>query len=224
MKNTAILAGIAALFLVAMINGVVAANYFECQYGDNFGYCNTPYEARYYVSLTGEHPYYYPITYYKNSPYSYNDYYSTDYYSYYPSDYYSHYPDGYYGNYPENYYKGYWNYRDYYIEEDHGYWDYWRRNRYSNYCDELLGDEWCDGYSKWRLNEALDYTFRDYNAWKVNTAGRDSGEVYDTEEYYTETAPASNWRYKETYNPEVHGNYYYEPRYDYTSGTFNWDY
>ena len=201
MKKTVILLGIAAIFLFAFVNLVSADDYFECSYGDNFGYCNTPYEARVYLTLdSGNHPYYAPR----------NEYYSDGYN--YPS---------YYDSYGYNYERGYgsYDYRDYSYDDGH-----LKYTGYYSYCDDLLGDAWCNAHDKRELNAALSYTFRDYNAWKYNTAGRDSGEVYDTEDYYTESVPASSWRYKEVYNPQVDGNDYYAPRYDYNSGTYNWKY
>jgi hypothetical protein len=63
--------------------------------------------------------------------------------------------------------------------------------------------------------------------------GRSSGDVhyYDRFSYDLHKAKDSAWRFKEAYSPSVHGtgkeyenSYYYEPRYDADSGTFNWRY
>ncbi|MBU0760390.1 MAG: hypothetical protein KJ600_02690 [Nanoarchaeota archaeon] len=66
--------------------------------------------------------------------------------------------------------------------------------------------------------------------WRYNVAyGRSSGEVFHGDEKPAESS--SNWRYKEAYTPWAHGpgtasykSYYYEPRYDSETQTFNWKY
>lgn len=70
--------------------------------------------------------------------------------------------------------------------------------------------------------------------WRYNLAsGRTSGEVFSYTDGATDTEAQSstNWRYKEAYDPRVFGpqtgytdNYYYQPRYDSETGTYNWQY
>ena len=108
------------------------------------------------------------------------------------------------------------------------YWDYnefkWRTDRVCQWVEN--GDGWREEAQRYQavVWQANSYDMR-YNI----QSGRSSGDAF----YYrygdkSETKP-SDWRYKTTFDPRVdneyvkgYGYYYYQPRYDYTSGTYNW--
>lgn len=80
---------------------------------------------------------------------------------------------------------------------------------------------------------AVDEVERSFNDRYRLSYGRSSGDVHYYNRYTpdVESTSASNWRYKEAYDPSIHGRgannenyYYYQPRYDYQKGEFNWRY
>lgn len=79
-------------------------------------------------------------------------------------------------------------------------------------------------------NKVYYNTFKDYNDWRYESYGKDSGDVYYYDDYATEGVPASNWRFKEKYDPSMgtgnayRSDYYYEPVYDEDLGYYNWRY
>jgi|SRR3989344_646036 len=108
---------------------------------------------------------------------------------------------------------------------------------YGHGCDNSVSPYDCNFYSHYGpayrryvppRYQAYDYLITSH-FWRYDIAyGRDSGDVFYYDNYYTEGKP-SNWRYKEAFVPscrynDCSGGYYYEPRRDYQSGTWNWRY
>jgi hypothetical protein len=123
-------------------------------------------------------------------------------------------------------YYGSWN-GDVDEERYCSYWDNgeleWKRDRV---CEWMNTGDWKERTIRTRAAvwQSNSYDMR-YNI----QAGRSSGDAF----YYhygdkSETSP-SDWRYKTTFDPRVdneavkgYGYYYYQPRYDYATQTFNW--
>jgi hypothetical protein len=88
---------------------------------------------------------------------------------------------------------------------------------------------WEERAQLWR---AAIWTADSYDRRYNVASGKASTDVfyhdpYDYDNYY----PNSNWRFKTAYDPRIHGQgsadnyyYYYKPRHNYQTGTFNWRY
>ncbi|MFX0211583.1 MAG: hypothetical protein ACFFDT_36735 [Candidatus Hodarchaeota archaeon] len=135
-----------------------------------------------------------------------------------------------------------WDDDDYYDRYDYGYGEryyydydpackYWDGNALKWRNDKLC--EWIengDGAREEQLRyNAVAWQGNSYD-WRYNIqSGRSSGDAF----YYhyedkSETSP-SDWRYKTAFDPRVDNTYvkgdnyyYYQPRYDSESGTWNW--
>ena len=92
------------------------------------------------------------------------------------------------------------------------------------------GDGWREETFRART---VDEVIGSYENRYALSYGRSSGDVHYYDRYTPDLdeAKPSNWRFKEAYTPEAYGRdayygngYYYEPRYDYDSETFNWRY
>ena len=110
------------------------------------------------------------------------------------------------------------------------YWDdgelEWRTDRVCQWVEN--GDGWREETQRYR---AVVWQSNSYDARYNVQAGRSSGDAF----YYhygdkSETSP-SDWRYKTAFDPRVdntylkgYNYYYYQPRYDYETKTFNWRY
>jgi hypothetical protein len=93
--------------------------------------------------------------------------------------------------------------------------------------------EWVERGDGWREEtiraRAVVWQANSYDMRYNIQAGRSSGDAF----YYhygdkSETKP-SDWRYKHAFDPRIdneyvmgYGYYYYEPRYDYETKTYNW--
>ncbi len=101
--------------------------------------------------------------------------------------------------------------------------DYWE-------CDKIC--QWAnkgDFEERYKRHRAVDWTLHSTNKRYSVTSGRDSGDAFYYDYYSLENKPSSSWRYKESYDKNWHGsgngrNYYYEPRYEYGSKTWDWRY
>jgi hypothetical protein len=126
------------------------------------------------------------------------------------------------------------NYRSY----NYGrYGDYDRSCRYFDRGDLKWHTnkvcEWVENGDGWREEtqraRAVVWQANSYDMRYNIHAGRSSGDAF----YYhygdkSETSP-SDWRYKHAFDPRIdneyvmgYGYYYYEPRYDYQTKTYNW--
>jgi len=128
---------------------------------------------------------------------------------------------------------------DFYTTENHKptyyYTKYpaiYRKARYGGTSEDPVvkwidkGDSFGDKVKRAR---AAAWVFESYD-WRYNYAsGKSSGYVFGGDEKPAKSY--SNWRHKEAYDPRVHGpgissrqDYYYKPRYDHETQTFNWRY
>lgn len=108
---------------------------------------------------------------------------------------------------------------------------YWDDNALKWKTDKVC--EWVENGDGWREEtqraRAVVWQANSYDIRYNIQAGRSSGDAF----YYnygdkSQTKP-SDWRYKRAYDPRVdneyvmgYGYYYYEPRYDYQTKTYNW--
>ncbi|MFH1802481.1 MAG: hypothetical protein ABH864_03440 [archaeon] len=108
------------------------------------------------------------------------------------------------------------------------YFDYgeleWKTNKVCEWVEN--GDGWKEETIRAR---AVVWQSNSYDARYNIQSGRSSGDAF----YYhygdkSATSP-SDWRYKTAYDPRAdntyvkgYGYYYYQPRYDSQTGTFNW--
>ncbi|MBU0466689.1 MAG: hypothetical protein KJ718_05250 [Nanoarchaeota archaeon] len=151
-------------------------------------------------------------------------------YTYRTYDFYYPYGSAYYNsNYGYGYTTPYAHEPSYYYEE---YPALYRKIKYSGTKDDPVikwiskGDDWEEKVKRARA----DVWVAESHDWRYNIAsGRASGEVFGGDEKPA-TSP-SNWRYKEAYDPRVHGpqtgytdNYYYKPRFDSENETWDWKY
>lgn len=176
---------------------------------------------------------YYQPNYYYSSP---NNYYQPTYYYSSPNDY--HYASP---HFSYNYY-AYPNQATVYISlTDYGYDGYYDHN-YIYYWDDYDLKWKKDPISAWinkgdwrertKRARAVEFLMKSWDERYAMASGRETGEVFSYTDGATDTVAesSSNWRYKEAYDPLVHGdgyggeNYYYQPRYDADSQTYNWRY
>jgi len=83
----------------------------------------------------------------------------------------------------------------------------------------------------WDFQKRVGAAWLDYssNLRYAQTFGRSSGDAFYYHYGQNENLADSNWRFKEAYNPVMHGvdrdnDYYYKPRYDSDLGRWNWKY
>ncbi|MBU0907215.1 MAG: hypothetical protein KKE05_03605 [Nanoarchaeota archaeon] len=123
-------------------------------------------------------------------------------------------------------YNSYGNRGDY--DSSCRYFDYgdleWHTDRVCQWVE--AGDGWKEETIRAR---AVVWQSNSYDNRYNIQFGRSSGDAF----YYhygdkSETSP-SDWRYKTAFDPRVdntyvkgYGYYYYQPRYDYTTGAYNW--
>lgn len=170
---------------------------------------------------------------------------NSNYYNYYQPDYFYSSPNDYHYVSPHfsyNYYE-YPNQATVYISlKDYGYngyydgfstiyyWDdydlKWRKDPISAWINK--GD-WRERTKRAR---AINFLIRSWDERYAIASGRETGDVFSYTDGAKDTVAESstNWRYKEAYDPLVHGdgyggeNYYYKPRYDSQTQTYNWRY
>lgn len=153
-------------------------------------------------------------------------------------------PDYYYGSphfsYFYDYDSGYGGYyislkdRDYYdVGDAYGqsyYWDpyelKWRKDPVQKWINK--GESWRERVKRAR---AVNFLLDSWDKRYAIASGKTSEQVLSYTDGATDTVAesSSNWRYKETYDPLTQGidpykNYYYQPRYDSKTQTYNWRY
>ena len=126
---------------------------------------------------------------------------------------------------------------DAHIYRTYGYGDYdvsckyWDDNSLKWKTDKVC--QWIENGDGWREEvkraRAVVWQANSYDMRYDINFGRSSGDAF----YYnygdkSKTKP-SDWRYKRVFDPRIDneyvmgkGYYYYQPRYDYASGTYNW--
>lgn len=193
MKKSVMLGLMLGILAAVFVQGVSAYVYYEY---------SPEYRGRLYVSLHDD-----------DYPYRYGGYYGR--YRYYDlEDYHERVED-------------YWDSGDFDEEAYCRYWDHgdleWDRDRVCEWINK--GDR---REQVLRTRAAIWQSNSFDNRYNIQS-GRSSGDAF----YYhygdkSETKP-SDWRYKRAYDPRVdnervmgHGYYYYEPRYDPDTGTYNW--
>jgi hypothetical protein len=144
---------------------------------------------------------------------------------------YNYYPNSGYGEFSLSFHdKNHENYNYYGSNHDGYYWDNedlkWRKDPVQEWINN--GDGWREQVKRAR---AVNFLVTSWDERYAMASGKTTGEVFSYNDGATDTKAESstNWRYKEAYDPLVHGvdsykNYYYEPRYDSQTQTYNWRY